>query len=341
MKKTTNSKVFIPENYKTILSLKETEIAIKKVKDFFETELAKTLNLTRVSAPLFLPAGSGLNDNLNGVERPVAFDMKAIDNSNIEIIHSLAKWKRLALHRYGFESGEGLYTDMNAIRRDEDLDNLHSIYVDQWDWEKVISKEARNINTLKETVRKIFSVFKSTENYVSSLYPSIEKILPEDISFVTTQELEDMYPTLTSKEREDAICREKRCVFIMQIGDLLKSGEKHDGRSPDYDDWSLNGDILLYYPLFDSAVELSSMGIRVDKKALEEQLIKADCESRKELYFHRLLLEEKLPLTMGGGIGQSRICMFFLRKAHIGEVQSSVWDDYTITECNEHDIVLL
>lgn len=341
MEKSTKSKVFVPENYKTILSLRETEVAIKKVKDFFEIELAKALNLTRVSAPLFLPAGSGLNDNLNGIERPVSFDMKAIDDSNIEIIHSLAKWKRLALHRYEFEKGEGLYTDMNAIRRDEDLDNLHSIYVDQWDWEKVISKEDRTVETLKETVRKIFKVFKATEDYVCSLYPSIEKILPEDISFITTQELEDMYPTLTTKERENAICKERKCVFVMQIGDLLKSGEKHDGRSPDYDDWKLNGDILLYYPLFDGAVELSSMGIRVDKKALEEQLVKAGCESRKELYFHKLLLEDKLPLTMGGGIGQSRICMFFLRKAHIGEVQSSVWDDYTLAKCKEHGIQLL
>ena len=341
MTKELKSKVFIPENYKSNLSLIETEIAIKKVKDFFETKLAETLNLTRVSAPLFLENSSGLNDNLNGVERPVSFDMLAIEDSNIEIVHSLAKWKRFALHRYKFEAGSGLYTDMNAIRRDEELDNIHSIYVDQWDWEKVITKEDRNIDTLKDTVRKIFSVFKSTEDFVSSEYPSIEKILPEDITFVTSQELEDMYPSLTSKERENAITKEHKAVFILGIGDQLKSGEKHDGRSPDYDDWSLNGDILFYDPLFDSAIELSSMGIRVDKKALEYQLQKSGCEERRNLPFHKALLEDKLPLTMGGGIGQSRICMFFLRKAHIGEVQASIWDEYTHKKCEEHGIILL
>ena len=341
MTKKLKSKVFIPENYKSNLSLIETEIAIKKVKDFFEAKLAETLNLTRVSAPLFLENGSGLNDNLNGVERPVSFDMLAIEDSNIEIVHSLAKWKRFALHRYKFEAGSGLYTDMNAIRRDEELDNLHSIYVDQWDWEKVITKEDRNIDTLKDTVRKIFSVFKSTEDFVSSEYPSIEKILPEDITFVTSQELEDMYPSLTSKERENAITKEHKAVFILGIGDELKSGEKHDGRSPDYDDWKLNGDILFYDPLLNSAIELSSMGIRVDKAALEYQLQKSGCEDRRNLPFHKALLEEKLPLTMGGGIGQSRICMFFLRKAHIGEVQASIWDEYTHKQCEAANIELL
>ncbi|WP_195988603.1 aspartate--ammonia ligase [Clostridium sp. D53t1_180928_C8] len=341
MTKELKSKVFVPENYKSNLSLIETEIAIKKVKDFFETRLAKTLNLTRVSAPLFLENSSGLNDNLNGTERPVSFDMLAIDNSNIEIVHSLAKWKRFALHRYKFESGTGLYTDMNAIRRDEELDNLHSIYVDQWDWEKVISKEERNVNTLKDTVRKIFSVFKATEDFVATEYPDIEKILPDDITFITSQELENMYPSLSSKERENAICKEHKAVFIIGIGDTLKSGEKHDGRSPDYDDWSLNGDILFYDPLFDSAIELSSMGIRVDKTALEYQLKKSGCEDRCTLPFHKALLEEKLPLTMGGGIGQSRICMFFLRKAHIGEVQASIWDQYTHEKCEEANIELL
>lgn len=341
MKKELKSKVFIPENYKSNLSLIETEIAIKKVKDFFETKLAETLNLTRVSAPLFLENSSGLNDNLNGVERPVSFDMLAIEDSNIEIVHSLAKWKRFALHRYKFEAGSGLYTDMNAIRRDEELDNIHSIYVDQWDWEKVITKEDRNIDTLKDTVRKIFSVFKSTEDFVSSEYPSIEKILPEDITFVTSQELEDMYPSLTSKERENAITKEHKAVFILGIGDELKSGEKHDGRSPDYDDWKLNGDILFYDPLLNSAIELSSMGIRVDKAALEYQLQKSGCEDRRNLPFHKALLEEKLPLTMGGGIGQSRICMFFLRKAHIGEVQASIWDEYTHKQCEAANIQLL
>ena len=341
MTKELKSKVFIPENYKSNLSLIETEIAIKKVKDFFETKLAETLNLTRVSAPLFLENSSGLNDNLNGVERPVSFDMLAIEDSNIEIVHSLAKWKRFALHRYKFEAGSGLYTDMNAIRRDEELDNIHSIYVDQWDWEKVITKEDRNIDTLKDTVRKIFSVFKSTEDFVSSEYPSIERILPKDITFVTSQELEDMYPSLTSKERENAITKKHKAVFILGIGDELKSGEKHDGRSPDYDDWKLNGDILFYDPLFDSAIELSSMGIRVDKTALEYQLQKSRCEDRRNLPFHKALLEDKLPLTMGGGIGQSRICMFFLRKAHIGEVQASIWDEYPHKQCEAANIELL
>ncbi|MDU2121001.1 MAG: aspartate--ammonia ligase [Clostridium celatum] len=341
MTKELKSKVFIPENYKSNLSLIETEIAIKKVKDFFETKLAETLNLTRVSAPLFLENASGLNDNLNGVERPVSFDMLAIEDSNIEIVHSLAKWKRFALHRYKFEAGSGLYTDMNAIRRDEELDNIHSIYVDQWDWEKVITKEDRNLDTLKDTVRKIFSVFKATEDFVSIEYPSIEKILPEDITFITSQELEDMYPSLTSKERENAITKEHKAVFILGIGDELKSGEKHDGRSPDYDDWKLNGDILFYDPLFDSAIELSSMGIRVDKAALEYQLQKSGCEERRNLPFHKALLEDKLPLTMGGGIGQSRICMFFLRKAHIGEVQASIWDEYTHKQCEAANIELL
>ena len=338
MKKST---VFIPKRYTSKLSLKETEIAIKKVKDFFEENLSKTLNLTRVSAPLFLDATSGVNDNLNGIERPVSFDMIAIDGSNLEIVQSLAKWKRLALHRYKFNIGEGIYTDMNAIRRDEKLDNLHSIYVDQWDWEKVISKDARNIATLKDTVKKIYSIFKATENYTNSLYPYLKKSLPDEISFITTQELEDMYPNLSEKEREDAICRQRKAVFLMSIGDTLKSGKKHDGRSPDYDDWSLNGDILFYYPLLDKAFELSSMGIRVDKKTLESQLIKAHCEERKALPFHQLLLNEKLPQTIGGGIGQSRICMFFLQKAHIGEVQTSVWDENTIKTCKENNIEIL
>ena len=338
MKKST---VFIPKSYTSKLSLKETEIAIKKVKDFFEENLSKTLNLTRVSAPLFLDATSGVNDNLNGIERPVSFDMIAIDGSNLEIVQSLAKWKRLALHRYRFNIGEGIYTDMNAIRRDENLDNLHSIYVDQWDWEKVISKDARNIATLKDTVKKIYSIFKATENYTNSLYPYLKKSLPDEISFITTQELEDMYPNLSEKEREDAICRQRKAVFLMSIGDTLKSGKKHDGRSPDYDDWSLNGDILFYYPLLDKAFELSSMGIRVDKKTLESQLIKAHCEERKALPFHQLLLNEKLPQTIGGGIGQSRICMFFLQKAHIGEVQTSVWDENTIKTCKENNIEIL
>ncbi|MPQ43955.1 aspartate--ammonia ligase [Clostridium tarantellae] len=339
--KTIHESLFIPEGYKSTLTIRETEVAVKKIKDFFEDALAKALNLTRVSAPLFLMSNSGLNDNLNGVERPVSFDMKALPDKNIEIIHSLAKWKRLALHRYKFDVYEGLYTDMNAIRRDEDLDNLHSIYVDQWDWEKIILKKDRTIDTLKDTVKKIYSAFKQTEDFVCSLYPFVDSILPEEITFLTTQELEDMFPNLTSKERENEICKLKKAVFLIGIGDTLKSGEKHDGRSPDYDDWKLNGDLLFYYPPFDSALELSSMGIRVDKDALLYQLKTAQCEEKAQLDFHKMLIEEKLPFTIGGGIGQSRICMFFLRKAHIGEVQSSIWSDEIINKCLENDIHLL
>ena len=331
----------IPAGYKSLLGLKDTEIAIKEVKDFFESRISKELTLTRVSAPLFVKSDTGLNDNLNGTERPVSFDMKAIADSNIEIVHSLAKWKRMALYRYGFGAGEGLYTDMNAIRRDEDLDNLHSIYVDQWDWEKVLLKKERTLDKLKEIVSSLYKVFKDTEDHVHSLYPQIEKFLPEEIFFITTQELEDLYPTLTSKEREDAICKEKHAVFIMQIGGVLKSGEKHDGRAPDYDDWSLNGDIVFWYPVLERAVELSSMGIRVDEIALREQLTLAGCEERCSLEFHRLLMEGKLPYTVGGGIGQSRICMYFLNKAHIGEVHASIWPDEMINDCAEENIILL
>ncbi|MGL5634394.1 MAG: aspartate--ammonia ligase [Sarcina sp.] len=337
----TQETLILPKNYKPTLTLKETAIAIKRVKDFFEHALASELSLTRVSAPLFVMKSTGLNDDLNGCERPVSFDMSAIPNSQIEIVHSLAKWKRNALKRYKFTEGEGLYTDMNAIRRDEDLDNLHSIYVDQWDWEKIIPKEARTEETLKNVVRQIFKVFKETEEYVCNMYPSISKQLPEEIFFITSQELENLYPTLTSKEREDAICREKKAVFISKIGYPLLSGQKHDGRSPDYDDWTLNGDILFYYPLFDKAVELSSMGIRVDEKALLEQLTFANCLDRKNLPFHDDLLNGRLPYTIGGGIGQSRICLYFLQKAHIGEVQSSIWDDEMISLCSQNNIDLL
>ncbi|SHK43445.1 aspartate--ammonia ligase [Tepidibacter formicigenes] len=333
-------RLIIPEGYKPKLGLKETEIAIKKIKDFFQINLSEKLNLTRVSAPLFVKPETGLNDNLNGVERPVSFDVKGDNGATAEIVHSLAKWKRMALARYEFSIGEGLYTDMNAIRRDEDLDNLHSIYVDQWDWEKIIRKEDRTEETLKEIVRTIYSVFKDTEKYIHELY-EIEKFLPEEIFFITSQELEDKYPDLTPKEREDAITKEKGAVFIMKIGDILKSGEKHDGRAPDYDDWKLNGDIIFWNPVLDRAFELSSMGIRVDKDALERQLKLADCEEKKELEFHKLLLDEKLPFTVGGGIGQSRICMFFLRKAHIGEVQASIWPQDMIEECEKSNIFLL
>ncbi|MGH4117739.1 aspartate--ammonia ligase [Clostridium sp.] len=338
---TYKNQLAIPDKYDPLLGLKDTEIAIKQVKDYFENRIAKELNLTRVSAPLFVKSDTGLNDNLNGIERPVSFDMKAISDTNIEIVHSLAKWKRMALYRYGFDANEGLYTDMNAIRRDEDLDNLHSIYVDQWDWEKVILKEDRTLDKLKEIVTNLYKVFKGTEDHVHKLYPKIEKFLPEEIFFITTQELENLYPSLTPKEREDAICKEKTAVFIMQIGGTLKSGEKHDGRAPDYDDWSLNGDIVFWYPILEKAFELSSMGIRVDEIALKKQLKLAGCEQRSSFEFHKLLLEGKLPYTVGGGIGQSRICMYFLNKAHIGEVQSSIWPDEMIEDCKSENIILL
>ncbi|MBQ6820380.1 MAG: aspartate--ammonia ligase [Clostridium sp.] len=332
--------IIVPESYKSNTSLIETEVNIKKIKDYFEKELAKVLNLTRVSAPLFVNGKSGLNDNLNGIERPVKFDILAT-GEDVEIVHSLAKWKRLSLFRYGFKVGEGLYTDMNAIRRDEELDNLHSVYVDQWDWEKIIKKEDRNEDKLKEIVKDIYNVFKNTEKFVHRELIESEDILPKEIFFISAQELEDMYPNLTAKERENKICKEHKAVFIMKIGDLLKSGEKHDGRSPDYDDWTLNGDILFWYPVLDRAVELSSMGIRVDKEALDYQLRVSKNDDRRELEFHKLLLEDKLPFTIGGGIGQSRICMFFLNKAHIGEVQASVWDEKNISVCKENGINLL
>lgn len=330
-----------PSSYKSSLNIRMTEVAIKQTKDYFENELAKELNLTRVSAPLFVKPETGLNDNLNGVERPVAFDVKGIGGDTVEVVHSLAKWKRMALKRYGFSSGEGLYTDMNAIRRDEDLDNLHSVYVDQWDWERIIQKSERTEDTLKQIVKKIYSVFKRTEDYLVELYPDLQRFLPEDIFFVTTQELEDMYPALSTKERENALAREKKAIFIMKIGDLLNSGIKHDGRAPDYDDWSLNGDIVFYYPVLDIAFEVSSMGIRVDEDSLVSQLKKAGCEDRKNFKFHSDLINKELPYTIGGGIGQSRLCMFFLGKAHIGEVQASVWDDEMITECSNNKIELL
>lgn len=333
--------LIIPKDYKSDLSLHDTQIAIKTVKDFFQGLLAERLNLLRVTAPLFVAPESGLNDNLNGVERPVAFGIKEQDEKNAEIVHSLAKWKRYALHRYGFKNGEGLYTDMNAIRRDEVTDNIHSIFVDQWDWEKIITREQRNMDTLKDTVKTVYKVLRKTEKYMAIKYDYIHEILPHDIYFMTTQELEDMYPDLDCKEREYRITKEKGAVCLMQIGDLLKSGKKHDGRSPDYDDWSMNADILVYYPVLDIALELSSMGIRVDKEALLSQLEKSDCMDRAELPFQKAIIDEELPLTIGGGIGQSRICMFFLRKAHIGEVQTSLWPDNVYKEAMEHGIQLL
>lgn len=332
--------LIIPEGYKSKTSLIETEVHIKQIKDLFERVLAKNLNLTRVSAPLFVEPETGMNDNLNGCERPVSFDLLAT-GKDVQIVHSLAKWKRYSLGRYGFEIGQGLYTDMNAIRRDEELDNLHSIYVDQWDWEKIINKSDRNLDTLKDTVNTIYNVFKEVEDFACNQLINEKKILPEEIFFITTQELEDKYPDKTSKEREDLIAKEKGAVFIMQIGGALKSGEKHDGRSPDYDDWTMNGDIIFYYPVLDRAFEVSSMGIRVDEEALERQLKLADCEERKNLDFHKMLLKGELPYTIGGGIGQSRICMFFLKKAHIGEVQASTWDEKNLKICAEHDIRLL
>ena len=331
----------IPEGYRSELSLKETQIAIKAVKDHFERQLAKQLNLTRVSAPLFVRPETGLNDNLNGYERPVKFGIKELGDAEAEIVHSLAKWKRMALGKYGFSYGEGLYTDMDAIRRDEDTDNIHSIFVDQWDWEKIICKDERNFDTLKKTVRNVYQALRETEHYIADKYDYIKEILPKDICFITSQDLENMYPDLTPKEREYKIVKLKGAVFVMQIGGKLASGIPHDGRAPDYDDWSLNGDILVYYPVLDIALELSSMGIRVDEDSLAKQLELAGCPERAKLPFQKAILEKKLPYTVGGGIGQSRICMFFLRKAHIGEVQSSIWPDEVCEKAGEKGIMLL
>ena len=333
--------LYIPENYHSDLSLYDTQIAIKTVKDFFQQTLSERLYLLRVSAPLFVTPESGLNDNLNGVERPVTFGVKEQNDRPVEIVHSLAKWKRYALKQYGFHIGEGLYTDMNAIRRDEITDNIHSIYVDQWDWEKIIMKKDRNITFLKDTVREIYKVLKKTEKYMAIRYDYIEEILPKEIFFITTQELLDLYPNLSPKEREDRIAREKGAVFLMEIGDKLTNGEPHDGRAPDYDDWHLNGDIIVWYPVLNRSLELSSMGIRVDEEALQRQLTLAGCEERSELPFQKAILEKQLPYTIGGGIGQSRICMFFLRKAHIGEVQSSIWPDQIRETALQNQIVLL
>jgi aspartate--ammonia ligase len=334
------SGLIIPKDYKPALDMRRTEVAIKKVKDFFERDLAIALNLTRVSAPLFLRANSGLNDNLNGVERAVSFDVPDIGEV-AEIPQSLAKWKRWALGMYGFSRGEGLYTDMNAIRRDEETDNMHSVYVDQWDWECVIDRADRNVETLKKVVRKIYTSLLHTEHYIANEYDFVDTLLPEDIHFITAQELEDEYPDISPKEREYMAVKRYGAIFLMGIGGKLKSGQIHDGRSPDYDDWSLNGDIIVYYPVLDNAFELSSMGIRVDAETLLAQLAERGCPERAELPFHRALLSGKLPLTIGGGIGQSRMCMYFLRKAHIGEVQSSLWRPEDEMRCREAGIVLL
>ena len=334
-------KFIIPKDYHSELNLHDTQIAIKTVKDFFQNLLSQGLNLSRVSAPLFVDPDSGLNDNLNGVERPVTFDIKEQNGREAEVVQSLAKWKRYALKKYGFSYGEGLYTDMNAIRRDEITDNIHSIFVDQWDWEKIIKKDERTIATLMDTVKVVYKCLRKTEKYMAIQYDYIEEILPHDIFFVTTQELADMFPDNTPKEREYYIAKAKGAVCIMKIGDVLENGERHDGRAPDYDDWSLNADIVVYYPVLDIALELSSMGIRVDKKALLSQLKKAGCEERKDLPFQKAIINEELPYTIGGGIGQSRICMFFLRKAHIGEVQSSLWPEDMIAQCEENGVQLL
>ncbi len=333
--------LILPKDYDPRLTIRQTQEAIKYIRDTFQKEFGKQMNLERISAPLFVEKSTGLNDDLNGVERPVAFDMAALPQETIEVVHSLAKWKRMALFQYGFKPGEGLYTNMNAIRRDEIPDNLHSCYVDQWDWEKVITKEERTIDTLKDTVRNIFKIIKHMEHEVWYKYPQAVKRLPEDIYFITSQELEDMYPDKSPKERENLITKEHGCVFLMKIGDKLNSGEPHDGRAPDYDDWSLNGDIIVYYEPLDIALELSSMGIRVDEKALKEQLEKAGCTEREQLPFQKDILEGRLPYTIGGGIGQSRICMFFLKKVHIGEVQSSLWPQEVMEEAGRQGLNLL
>ena len=334
------SKVFIPQDYHTPLSVYEMQRAIEFIKSNFQVNLSNALNLRRVSAPLFVDEKSGLNDNLNGVERPVSFDIPDV-GTNAQVVHSLAKWKRLALKRYDFKVGKGLFTDMNAIRRDEEVDNLHSVYVDQWDWEKVISAEDRNVDYLKRTVRDIVSAVSETSSALNIAFPSLHTKLPSDVFFITTQELEDLYPDLPPKQREDEICKKKGVVFLMQIGKILKSGIKHDGRAPDYDDWELNGDILYWNEVLGHAFEISSMGIRVDPKSLDAQLTIAGCDDRRALPFHKMLLNGELPLTMGGGIGQSRLCMLLIGTAHIGEVQVSLWDEGTRKACEDAGVMLL
>ena len=336
-------KTFIPEGYKSLLSIYDTQKAIGLLHRLFEDNLAASLNLYRVSAPLFVAENSGLNDNLNGYERPVSFDILRSD-TKAEVVHSLAKWKRVALKRYNFYPGRGIYTDMNAIRRDEDeLDNLHSVYVDQWDWEKVILPENRTIDYLKSTVMDIMGALADTQDTLRSIYPKLQALEPIDrnVAFVTSQQLEDMYPDMTPKQRENAFCSAHHSTFIMQIGKTLKSGQKHDGRAPDYDDWELNGDILVWYEPLGCAMEISSMGIRVDEESLMDQLKKSGCMEREKLPYHQALLNGELPLTIGGGIGQSRVSMLLLGKAHIGEVQASVWDSDTEKICKEAGVVLL
>ncbi len=336
-------KTFIPDNYKSLLGIYDTQKAIGLLKRLFEDNLSAALNIHRVSAPLFVVENSGLNDNLSGTERPVSFDIKCT-GTEAQVVHSLAKWKRMALHRYGFFPGHGLYTDMNAIRRDEDeLDNIHSVYVDQWDWEKVISERDRTIDYLKSTVIDIVRAVADTQDTMQAIYPTLTQVpkIERCVKFITAQELEDMYPGLSGKERENAITKEYKTVFIIGIGGKLRSGEKHDGRSPDYDDWELNGDILLWNDLLGCAFEISSMGIRVDPESLDRQLTEAGCDHRREYTYHKMLLNGELPLTIGGGIGQSRLSMILLGKAHIGEVQASVWNEETMQLCNDKGVMLL
>jgi len=337
------------KDYKSILDLKETEKAIKLVKDFFQENLAKALNLRRITSPLFVKAGTGINDDLTGVERPISFTVKNMNNTRAEIIQSLAKWKRLTLSNLGIGAGEGIYTDMNAIRPDETLDNMHSIYVDQWDWERVITKKEKKLEFLKRIVRKIYSVMKKTEDFIHQNYPEIKPELPENITFIHSEELQRRYPKMPPPDRENMICNVYGAVFIIGIGAPLKDGQPHDLRAPDYDDWitptengrGLNGDIIVRHAVLEKALEISSMGIRVDKEILEKQLEITGTTERKELFFHRKLMKGELPLSIGGGIGQSRLCMFFLKKAHIGEIQTSIWPDEVIEECKKNNIFLL
>lgn len=334
--------LIIPKDYDPKLSIRETQEAIRYIRETFQDEFGKEMGLNRVSAPMYVEKSSGINDNLNGYEKPVSFTMKDMPGETIEVVHSLAKWKRMALKKYGFGLHEGLYTNMNAIRKDEDLDNFHSSYVDQWDWEKVISKDERNEKTLKETVELIFKVVKHMEHEVWYKFPNAVYHLPDKIHFITSQELEDKYPELEdAKDRENAICKELGCVFVMQIGDVLKSGKRHDGRAPDYDDWKLNGDILFWYEPLQCALELSSMGIRVDENSMVEQLKKTGDEERLKLQYHKMILNKELPYTIGGGIGQSRLCMLLLGKAHVGEVQASIWPDEMLKKCEENGIHIL
>ncbi|MCI8863898.1 MAG: aspartate--ammonia ligase [Lachnospiraceae bacterium] len=333
--------LILPPNYDPHLTVRETQEAIKYIRDTFQKEFGREMHLERISAPLFVQQSSGLNDNLNGVERPVGFDVIGLPGENVEVVQSLAKWKRIALKEYDFKPGEGLYTNMNAIRRDETLDNLHSCYVDQWDWEKVITKEQRSRETLEETVKMIFKIIKHMEHEVWYKYPDAVKRLPDHITFITSEELEKRYPEKTPKERENLITKEYGCVFLMKIGDKLSNGLPHDGRAPDYDDWQLNGDILFWYELLGCALEISSMGIRVDEKALDEQLSKAGCDDRRSLPYHKMLLAGQLPYTIGGGIGQSRLCMLLLNRAHVGEVQASLWPEEMRKVCKENHIFLL